>query len=220
MHYLRLKFNFKKTGLKIFICWLIFGLTFTSVLCGEEACYRPGEDQVKINQFVDEFQSHKILCFPVIYRSSEFYRMIENSDELIAEYFSGWDLYPELEYYPDAPDFSETMFPTQWAVFEANMSIFSDYLESLDNSWDYAMTVEILMTNTPSGGQAVGGIQCYILDDQGEDVFSFLMNSHHDMFNDADLTITATDSTEVENLALNSLFTALNALKLQIEEQM
>lgn len=198
---------------------MIFLLILSSGLTAEEAGFRPGADQENIDQFVNDFGSHTILCFPVIYRSSDYYRTIENSNEYLAEFFSGWDLYPAFIYNPEAPDFSETMSPTQWAVFETNLDIFSEYLNSLENNWDYAIAVEILMTNTPSGGQAVGGIQCYILDDQGEDVFSFLLNSHHDMFNDAELDIDSTDPEEIEDLALQSLFTILQALKIQIEEQ-
>lgn len=220
MNHWLLNSKFNKTGYRVGLGILLLQFIFTACLYAEQAGYRPGEDQEKINQFVNEFESHKILCFPVIYRSSEFYRTVENSDEHIAEFFSGWDLYPELQYCPDAPDFSETMFPTQWAVFEANRSIFSEFLQDLDDSWDYGMILEILMTNTPSGGQAVGGIQCYILDDQGEDVFSFLLNSHHDLFNEANLSISTADSAEIEKLAFTSIYTALKALKIQIEEQL
>jgi len=220
MHHIIINSNLgKAVNLSIFVL-LILVLTYSSCLFAEEVGFRPGDDEEKIDQFISGFESHVILCFPVIYRSREFYCSLNESEEHLIEYFSGWDLYPNFEFNPDGPDFSETMSNIQWAVFETNMSKFAEFLSNIENSWDYAIAFEILMTNTPSGGQATGGIQCYILNNKGEDVFSFLLNSHHDLFNDANLYINSTDSSEVAKLAVESLFTVLQALRIQIEEQL
>ena len=219
MHHIIINSNLGKAVNLSILVLLILVLTYSSCLFAEEVGFRPGDDQETIDQFVHEFESHIILCFPVIYRSREFYYTLERTEEYLPEYFSGWDYYPDLEFHPDAPDFSETISRTQWAVFETNMSIFAEFLSNIENSWDYAIAFEILMTNTPSGGQATGGIQCYILNNKGEDIFSFLLNSHHDLFNDANLYINSTDSSEVAKLAVESLYTVLQALRIQIEEQ-
>ena len=48
--------------------------------------------------------------------------------------------------------------------------------------------MEVLFPPIRGSSQAVFGIHCIILDNRGENAFSFLLNSHHQMFVDAKLT--------------------------------
>jgi len=72
---------------------------------------------------------------------------------------------------------------SQWDTFENGMQVIVETLKSQTNHADYNLFMEFLVPDNLS----VFGIQCYILDDQGQNAFSFLLNSHHQMFADANL---------------------------------
>ena len=78
----------------------------------------------------------------------------------------------------------------QWQLFKKSMSLFADYLKVHPVNTEYALVVECLVSPrrivSPrrSGGEAIGGIQCYVLDSNGSNAFSFLLNSHHELFTD------------------------------------
>ena len=76
---------------------------------------------------------------------------------------------------------------TQWGVFQGSISIFGEHLKEKRIETKYAAVMEFLVTPRRSGGEAIGGIQCYILDSEGKNVFSFLLNSHHRLFTEAGL---------------------------------
>ena len=67
----------------------------------------------------------------------------------------------------------------QGALFERSMSLFSDHLKANPIDSGYALMAEYAVNET------IHVIQCYILDSDGEDAFSFLLNSHHKLFADA-----------------------------------
>lgn len=77
---------------------------------------------------------------------------------------------------------------SQWALFERSMSLFSDHLKANPIDSGYALMAEYVVNRT------IHVIQCYILDSDGEDAFSFLLNSHHKLFNDARLETEAVES--------------------------
>ena len=70
----------------------------------------------------------------------------------------------------------------------------------------------------PPGNQYVFGVHVYILDRNGENAFSFLLNSHHRVFVEADLTVK--DSSEAARTRVIEKATQLGlaALKAQIEQ--
>ena len=82
---------------------------------------------------------------------------------------------------------------------------------------DYALVVELLIY--PDQNSAVWGIHCYVLDREGTNAFSFLLNSHHKMFVDAALKTQDRSAKGQEKLVARAVRTALKALKQQIEEE-
>jgi hypothetical protein len=75
------------------------------------------------------------------------------------------------------------------------------------------LVVELLLHPDQTKVVAVWGIHCYILDREGANAFSFLLNSHHKMFVDAALKT----QDGQEKLVAEAVRTALNALKRQVE---
>jgi hypothetical protein len=103
--------------------------------------------------------------------------------------------------------------PSQWEIFEYGAESIAANLDGYDTGADYALVMEILVP----GDQVVFGIEVYILNRQGQSAFSFLLNSHHQMFSDAKLV--AKDSSEGARSKMieNATRIGLMALKAQIE---
>jgi len=80
---------------------------------------------------------------------------------------------------------------SQWALFERSMPLFSDHLKTNPIDSGYALMAEYVVEETIN---VIHVIQCYILDSDGEDAFSFLLNSHHKLFTDARLETEAVKS--------------------------
>ena len=79
---------------------------------------------------------------------------------------------------------------SQWQIFDNGMQGIARSIEEYQSDADFTLVMEFLVP----GNQSVFGIQCYILDSQGRNAFSFLVNSHHQIFADANLV--AENSTE------------------------
>jgi hypothetical protein len=103
--------------------------------------------------------------------------------------------------------------PSQWEIFEYGAESIAANLDGYDTGADYTLVMEILVP----GDQVVFGIEVYILNRQGQSAFSFLLNSHHQMFSDAKLV--AKDSSEGARSKMieNATRIGLMALKAQIE---
>ncbi len=104
----------------------------------------------------------------------------------------------------------------QWAVFQAGMEALGKEVAKAKIQSDYALVVEVLITPTPNNGVAVGGIHCYVLDREGANAFSFLLNSHHQMFVDASLKRQDGAAKGQEELVAAAVRTALKALRQQV----
>ena len=79
---------------------------------------------------------------------------------------------------------------SQWQIFENAIQGTARAIEGYQTDADFTLVMEFLVP----GNQAVFGIECYILDNQRRNAFSFLLNSHHQIFADANLI--AENSTE------------------------
>jgi hypothetical protein len=72
----------------------------------------------------------------------------------------------------------------QWAMFKQGLHATAESLAGVNQGAVYSLLMDFVFV---PGNQAIFGIHCYILDRQGNNVFSFLMNSHHKSFVEADL---------------------------------
>ena len=91
---------------------------------------------------------------------------------------------------PERIDLGALPRQSQWQVFENAMQRIARSIRGYQTDADFTLVMEFLVP----GDQAVFGIECYILDKQGRNAFSFLLNSHHRIFADANLV--AENSTE------------------------
>ena len=80
-------------------------------------------------------------------------------------------------------DLGDLQRRSQWDLFQHGMTEAALIVSKHEPGADYTLVMEILVP----GDQEVFGIHVYILDRQGHNAFSFLLNSHHQMFAEANL---------------------------------
>jgi hypothetical protein len=180
----------------------VVGLATVTVLAGcgtnhlqtvDVPAYRPPSNGGAETSFRDDLGETSITVFPTLVRDPQGNSYSHSSRTTIAEFFETEKLATVVES-DNHVDFSAPAVTTQHDLFQQNMSLFAEYLGAEPVTTEYALLVECLVTPTKSGGEAVGGVQCYLLDAKGHNAFSFLMNSHHCLFNEAGLkTETASD---------------------------
>lgn len=73
---------------------------------------------------------------------------------------------------------------SQWELFLSSMRRIAASLEDRPSDADYRLFMEFIL---PAERQVIFGIHCYVLDRQGRNAFSFLLNSHHQLFVDGKL---------------------------------
>jgi len=103
----------------------------------------------------------------------------------------------------------------QWC--QHDMEIIGREVQKRKVKEEYILVMEILFPPTRNNRQAVFGIHCIILNNQGQNAYTFLLNSHHQMFVDANMVandLSAESRNQLINKATN---VGLEALVMQIE---
>lgn len=106
---------------------------------------------------------------------------------------------------------------SQWDIFTSDMARIAESEKGRRADAQYHLFMEILL---PVSDGEVFGVECYMLDSDGNNAFSFLLNSHHQAFVSARLF--AKDSSEAaRNLLLEkATLLGVTALHAQIERAM
>jgi hypothetical protein len=117
----------------------------------------------------------------------------------------------------DPGDLGKLKVKSQWGLFEAGMDALAKEVAKAKIQSDYALVVEVVMFPTSTKELAIWGIHCYVLDREGANGFSFLLNSHHKMFVDAALKTQDASPKGQEELVASAVRTALKALREQVE---
>ena len=180
--------------------------------------FRPPSDGGAEASFRERLGEMSMTVFPPVVQTFAGTAYHRESRPKIAGFFTTQGLATVTES-DEEVDLSKTTPRTQHERFTQNMAAFSEYLKASPVTTDYALLLEFLVTPTRSGGEAVGGVQCYLLDAKGNNAFSFLMNSHHRLFNEAELkTQSASDEVRAELIG-RSTETVLEALRRQLPQE-
>lgn len=86
---------------------------------------------------------------------------------------------------------------SQWQMFKYDLQAIAESLPGKKPDADYSLLMAFVFA---PGNKELFGIHCYVFDLQGNNVFSFLMNSHHKPFADANLV--AGDSSDASRARL------------------
>lgn len=139
--------------------------------------------------FLDTADTAKIAVLPTLVRRAERTAHSFASQQQIVAFLNESGIATVVAK-PRRIDFGPLPRQSQWQIFENAMQRIARSLGGYQTDADFTLVMEILVP----GNQAVFGIQCYVLDQQGRNAFSFLLNSHHRIFADANLV--ARNSTE------------------------
>lgn len=117
------------------------------------------------------------------------------SAERLAAWIAGHDL-ARVVVSSDEVALPQDVQGYQYDVFLTDAKAFGAWVASHPIGTAYALLSESLITRVPAGGTKAGGIHAYVVDARGELVDALVLNSHHDVFREADAS-TQPECTEV-----------------------
>ena len=103
--------------------------------------------------------------------------------------------------------------PSQWEMFQYASRSITERLAARPSKTDYTLVMEILVP----GDSAVFGIELYVVDKDGQHVFSFLLNEHHEMFANAHLYASSSSEKARDAMLRRATSVGLEALHAQIQ---
>ena len=152
-----------------------------------EPGYRPSSIYAKA--FLDNLDAATIVVLPSVLRRSDRAAQSFESQSKIVELLNARGDVTAISAMKRF-DLGALRREAQWDVFQFSMTKISESLAGFSTDADYILVMEFLVP----GDQSVFGIQCYVLDRNGNNAFSFLLNSHHRLF--ADEQLFADDASE------------------------
>lgn len=168
--------------------------------------------------FVSEINTATVRVYPTIVRSPTNTTFSAESQQQIVAFLN------EEKITRAVPD-NRTIDPGelegrgQFDWFQNDKAVIGQEVQKQNINEKYILVMEVLFPPQRGDSQSVFGIDCIVLNSAGEDVFSILLNSHHQMFVDADLV--AADSSEQSRAQLIQKATAvgIQAFVLQIRNE-
>ncbi len=178
--------------------------------------YRPESDRSAA--FLSSIGTCRMIVFPTIVRTK---RTVNDgcnkaSQQSILKHLTNKN-FAEATAYMTELDLSRTDGANQWEFFESSMELMSEQVKQSNIETDYHLAMELILVPRPNDRLAVFGIHVYILDQAGDNAFSFLLNSHHQLFINAELHTENSSKESIEKLIANSTQVALQALGQQIQ---
>jgi len=163
--------------------------------------------------FLESVKSAKVAVYPVISRTVAGTSYSEDSQKQVVSMLNEKQVTVAVAK-AGTIDPGQLKGEGQWGIFQNDLKTIAEQLKGFDSDADYSLVMEVLF---PPHRPAVFGIHCYVYDRQGENAFSFLLNSHHKLFVDADMT--AEDSSEASRAAMMEKATkvGVTALMQQID---
>ena len=104
----------------------------------------------------------------------------------------------------------------QFEFFKNDMERLGNEIKMKNEKIDYCIIPEILFGPKREGTLFVFGIHIFILNNEGENVFSFLLNSHHELFIEAKLYAYNPNEKDLEELKKRCLDIGVKAFKLMV----
>ena len=189
------------------------GDVLNAVFEGDEAPpgFRP--ESKHSAEFLESVKSAKVTVYPSIIRVADDISYSEESQEQIVATLIEKRVTAAVAK-ADTFDLGKLTGVTQWDIFQNDQQAIAKQLKGLDSYADYRLIMEVVFfPRRPS----VFGIHCYVFDRQGENVFSFLLNSHHKLFVDANLSAQDLSGTSRAEMVEKATEVGIIALMQQIE---
>ena len=189
---------------------LLNGCAQTSHTHAINPAYRPASENA--TEFVQTLNTSTVAVYPSIIRTLEETSYSESSQRQIVSLLNAKKMTTAVAN-KSTIDPGALKSPPQWDIFINDMQTIADNLKSKKSDAQYNLVMEILF---PPGNQSVWGIHCYVFDEQGNNAFSFLLNSHHKLFIDAKLTAMDGSAASREKLVEKATQVGVTALVQQV----
>lgn len=167
--------------------------------------------------FLESIKTATIRTYPTIVRTFTKTHYSTNSQKVIVGFINTKGLSKAVSD-KNQIDPGELKGQAQYDMFQNDMKVIARILKSRTEEPEYHLVMECLIAPLRPEGYKIFGIHCYILDHQGRNAFSFLLNSHHQLFVDA-----AMQSAEESDATRNALvdqatLVGLEALVQQLQQ--
>ena len=173
--------------------------------------FRPDSDLAAA--FVDTLGSSAVAVYPVIVRRADRTAHSFAAQEQIVTFINQQDL-ANATGSPLRIDLGGLKGRSQWDLFESDMQRIGEALQGRTPAVGYHFFMAVVL---PVSNQRVFGIHCYVLDDQGRNVFSFLLNSHHELFVDARLYARNSSEEARSQLMTKAIQAGMEAFSAQLD---
>ncbi len=175
-----------------------------------EPGYRP--DSEFVTEFLDAVGSTSIDVLPTMVHRAGRTAHSFASQQLIVDFLSDNGIAAATSR-PYRIDLGMLQRRSQWDLFQRGMAATASMVSKHETQADYTLVMEFLVP----GDQQVFGIHVYILDQQGHNAFSFLLNAHHQLFAEAKLAASDTSEVARQEMLARATLTGLVALQAQIK---
>jgi hypothetical protein len=190
---------------------LVSGGTFSSAADSPRTPDAPGfrPESEFADTFLEHLDSTRIAVLPTVIRTKTTTTFSEASQkavvDLLKEHKLGVPEALKMEL-----DMGELKGRSQFDWFRNDEMRLGEIVKTQSGA-DYFVALEFLVPKAPSGEIAVFGVHIYVLDANGENAFSFLLNSHHKTLVEARLTSADSSAQGREALVLKGSNVALDA---------
>lgn len=166
------------------------------------------------NLFLEHLDSSRIAVLPTLIRTPKGTVYSEASQKAVVRFLKEKNLgIPEIN--ESAVDVGKPKGRGQFEMFQNDLKKIGKVVKKQTGT-EYFVVLEYLVYPIPSGDIAIGGIHIYVLNTEGENAFSFLLNSHHKIFAEAKLRSADSSNQGRDALVLKGTKSALLALEQQI----
>ena len=104
---------------------------------------------------------------------------------------------------------------SQWELFQSDLNRIADALQRQLPDAQYHLLLEFVL---PTSDQEIFGVHCYILDQHGQNAFSFLLNSHHELFVDGKLVAKNSSEAARAEMMARATEVVLQTLHAQLDQ--
>jgi hypothetical protein len=202
-----------------------------STLCAAILCLTASahETEVKIpapgfrpespnaSEFLKTIKTATVTVYPSIVRTPRETSFSDASQKQVVDYLKKNKMAKSIKSGKKA-DPGKLEGHSQWEMFQNDMKAIAQKIKKQKSVYDYILVMEFLIPPRRNGATEIFGIHCFILDKNGENAFSFLLNSHHKPFVDAQLRTEGSSEKERNALVEKSTRVALDALVQQMQD--
>lgn len=167
-------------------------------------------------KFMETVKTAKVVVYPTIVRTFEDTSFSTNSQQQVVAFVNEKKLARAVAD-THVIDPGEIKGQAQYGIFQNDMAVIGKAIQARSSDTEYHLVLECLLAPRRPEGYLMFGIHCYILDSQGQNAFSFLLNSHHQSFVDAHMESAAATDQARDALVYQATKVGLAALAEQIE---